>query len=41
MFLGLNGLRVSKACDTNIEDMTFERDHRVLRNVGKGNSAMA
>jgi site-specific recombinase XerD len=37
VLLGLNGLRVSEACDTNIEDMAFERGHRVLRIVGKGN----
>jgi len=37
VLLGLNGLRVSEACETNIEDMAFERGHRVLRIVGKGN----
>ena len=37
VLLGLNGLRVSEACDTNIEDMGMERGHRVLRIVGKGN----
>jgi len=37
VLLGLNGLRVSEACDTNIEDMAFERGHRVLRIDGKGN----
>jgi len=37
VLLGLNGLRVSEACPTNIEDMAFERGHRVLRIVGKGN----
>lgn len=36
---GLNGLRVSEACATNIEDMAFERGHRVLRIVGKSNKA--
>jgi integrase/recombinase XerD len=36
VLLGLNGLRVSEACDTNIEDMGMERGHRVLRIVGKG-----
>ncbi|MGZ4740626.1 MAG: tyrosine-type recombinase/integrase [Ilumatobacteraceae bacterium] len=35
--LGLNGPRVSEACDTNIEDLAFERGHRTLRIVGKGN----
>ena len=38
VLLGLNGLRVSEACDTNIEDMGMERGHRVLRIVGKGPS---
>jgi len=28
---------VSEACATNIEDMAFERGHRVLRIAGKGN----
>jgi integrase/recombinase XerD len=37
VLLGLNGLRVSEACETHIEDMAFERGHRVLRIVGKGN----
>ena len=37
VLLGLNGLRVSEACGTNIEDMAFERRHRVLRIMGKGN----
>jgi integrase/recombinase XerD len=36
VLLGLNGLRVSEACDTNVEDMGMERGHRVLRIVGKG-----
>ena len=35
--LGLNGLRVSEACETNIEDLGFERGHRTLRIVGEGN----
>jgi integrase/recombinase XerD len=39
VLLGLNGLRVSQACDTNIEDMGMERGHRVLRIVGKGRKA--
>ena len=34
---GLNGLRVNEACATNIEDLGFERGHRTLRIVGKGN----
>jgi integrase/recombinase XerD len=37
VLLALNGLRVSEACETNIEDMALERGHRVLRIVGKGN----
>jgi len=37
VLLGLNGLRVSEACETNIADMAFERGHRVLRIIGKGN----
>jgi integrase/recombinase XerD len=37
VLLGLNGLRVSEACDANIEDLGFERGHRTLQIVGKGN----
>ena len=37
VLLGLNGLRVSKACATNVEDLGFERGHRTLRIIGKGN----
>ena len=37
VLLGLNGLRVSEACATNIEDLGFERGHRVLGIIGKGN----
>lgn len=37
VLLGLNGLRVSEACATNIEDLAFERGHRTLGIVGKGN----
>jgi integrase/recombinase XerD len=37
VLLGLNGLRVSEACSTNIEDLGFERGHRTLRFLGKGN----
>jgi integrase len=36
VLLGLNGLRVSDACDTNIEDMDIERGHRMLHILGKG-----
>ncbi len=35
--LGLNGLRVSEACGTNVEDLGSERGHRTLRIIGKGN----
>jgi integrase len=37
VLLGLNGLRVTEACDTNIEHLGFERGHRTLRIIGKGN----
>ncbi|MDP1795099.1 MAG: site-specific integrase [Acidimicrobiales bacterium] len=37
VLLGLNGLRVSEACGTNVEDFAFERGHRTLRILGKGN----
>ena len=37
VLLGLNGLRVSEACATNVEDLAFERGHRTLRIIGKGN----
>jgi integrase/recombinase XerD len=37
VLLGLNGLRVSEACATNIGDLGFERGHRTLRIIGKGN----
>ena len=37
VLLGLNGLRVSEACATNIEDLAFERGDRTLRIIGKGN----
>ncbi|MCU0310679.1 MAG: tyrosine-type recombinase/integrase [Acidimicrobiales bacterium] len=36
VLLGLNGLRVSEACGTNIEDLGFERGHRTLKILGKG-----
>jgi integrase/recombinase XerD len=36
VLLGLNGLRVSEACATNIEDLGIERGHRTLRILGKG-----
>jgi len=34
---GLNGLRVSEACSADIENLGFERGHRTLGIVGKGN----
>jgi site-specific recombinase XerD len=37
VLLGLNGLRVSEACGTNVEDLGFERGHRTLAVLGKGN----
>lgn len=37
VLLGLNGLRVSEACSADIEYLGFERGHRTLRIVGKGN----
>jgi len=37
VLLGLNGLRVSEACATNVEDLGFDRGHRTLRILGKGN----
>jgi integrase len=36
VLLGLNGLRFSEACGANIEDLGFERGHRTLLIVGKG-----
>lgn len=35
--LGLNGLRVSEACNARITDLGMERGHRTLKIVGKGN----
>ena len=37
VLLGLNGLRVSEACATDIEGLGLERGHRTLSIVGKGN----
>jgi site-specific recombinase XerD len=37
VLLGLNGLRGSEACDTNVEDLGLERGHRTLKILGKGN----
>lgn len=36
VLLGLKGLRVTEACETNIEDLGFERGHRTLKIMGKG-----
>ena len=36
VLLGLNGLRVSEACRTNIEDLDMQRGHRTLHVIGKG-----
>src|SRR5579863_6902979 len=36
VLLGLNGLRVSEVCATDIEDLDIERGHRTLRIMGKG-----
>jgi integrase/recombinase XerD len=36
VLLGLNGLRVMEACETNVEDLGLERGHRTLRIMGKG-----
>jgi integrase len=36
VLLGLNGLRVSEACGTNIEDLAVQRGHRTMRILGKG-----
>jgi integrase/recombinase XerD len=35
--LGLNGLRVSEACATDAEELGFDRGHRTLHIIGKGN----
>jgi integrase len=37
VLLGLNGLRVSEACGANIDELGFERGHRTLQIIGKGN----
>jgi site-specific recombinase XerD len=37
LLLGLNGLRVTEACTTDIEDLGEDRGHRTLRIIGKGN----
>lgn len=35
VLLGLNGLRVSEACETDIGDLGFDRGYRTLRILGK------
>lgn len=35
--LGLNALRISEACNANVEDLGRDRYHYVLKIVGKGN----
>ena len=37
VLLGLNGLRISEACGANVEDLGYERGHRTLQIIGKGN----
>ena len=37
VLLGLNGLRMSEACGTNVENMAFDHGHRTLWVLGKGN----
>jgi integrase/recombinase XerD len=37
VLLGLNGLRVSEACGTNVRDLGVQRGHRTLSILGKGN----
>jgi integrase len=36
VLLGLNGLRVSEACGSNLEDLGIDRGHRTLRIMVKG-----
>jgi integrase/recombinase XerD len=36
VLLGLNRLRVSEACGTDIEDLAFDHGHRTLHVLGKG-----
>jgi integrase len=36
VLLGLTGLRVSEACDTDVGDLGCDRRHRTLRILGKG-----
>jgi integrase/recombinase XerD len=38
VLLGLNGLRVSEACGTNVEDLGCQRGHRTLRILGRATS---
>ena len=39
VLLGLNGLRVSEACGTNVEDLGFQRGHRTLRILGQATAS--
>lgn len=39
VLLGLNGLRVSEACSTNVEDLGMERGHRDAADCGEGEQA--
>ena len=36
LLLGLNGLRISEALGAEVDDLTTERSHRVLRITRKG-----
>ena len=36
MLLGLNGLRISEALNADVEDMRYDRNHRLLHITGKG-----
>jgi integrase/recombinase XerD len=36
LLLGLNGLRISEALNADVEDMRYDRNHRLLHIVGKG-----
>lgn len=36
LLLGLNGLRISEALNADVEDMRYDRNHRLLHITGKG-----
>src|SRR5215203_4471976 len=38
VLLGLNGLRVSEACTTNVEDLAFQRGHGLSPSWARGTS---